>query len=239
MDGTYLIKMSIFKLYNRINEVHSAGGNTYIEYLTNRCILAPLNADTSAINRAMTNLMDSDKIVFTSVDRPDEENLNALPEESLNKLDFPGFPQHKLTLCLGMPVMLLRNLNVQQGLCNGTRIVLTRIGARSVEGTILTGRLKGNTVSIPKVLLRHSGEAQAKVSFYRYQFPLVPCYAMTINKSQGQTLTEVVLMLRSQVFAHGQLYVGLSRVRNPANLIVLQLSEDESIYNVINRNVLT
>lgn len=40
-------------------------------------------------------------------------------------------------------------------------------------------------------------------------------YAMTINKSQGQTLSHVGLLLKKSVFVHGQLYVAASRVSNP------------------------
>ena len=43
------------------------------------------------------------------------------------------------------------------------------------------------------------------------QFPVRCCYAMTINKSQGQTLKHVGLDLRGDVFCHGQLYVAVSR----------------------------
>lgn len=53
------------------------------------------------------------------------------------------------------------------------------------------------------------------IAFERKQFPLRPAFAMTINKSQGQTLDRVSLFLPSPVFTHGQLYVALSRVSSP------------------------
>ena len=48
----------------------------------------------------------------------------------------------------------------------------------------------------------------------RRQFPLRLAYATTFNSCQGLTLDRVVLDLRSDVFAHGQLYTAVSRVRN-------------------------
>ena len=52
------------------------------------------------------------------------------------------------------------------------------------------------------------------ISFSRTQFPVWPAFAMTVNKSQGQTLTKVGLIFDSPPFAHGQCYVAFSRVRS-------------------------
>jgi hypothetical protein len=60
---------------------------------------------------------------------------------------------------------------------------------------------------------------------------------MTINKSQGQTLGQVVVMLKSQVFSHGQLYVALSQVTDPEKLSVVQLGSTKMVTNVVNREL--
>jgi ATP-dependent DNA helicase PIF1 len=60
-------------------------------------------------------------------------------------------------------------------------------------------------------------------TFAKKQFPLRLAYAMTINKSQGQTFSHVGLHLTNDVFSHGQLYVAFSRAKAPANVKV-QLS---------------
>lgn len=56
----------------------------------------------------------------------------------------------------------------------------------------------------------------------RKQFPIRLCFAMTINKAQGQSLNVVGVDLRILVFTHGQLYVALSRGTNVDCLAVLQ-----------------
>ena len=53
------------------------------------------------------------------------------------------------------------------------------------------------------------------------QFPLQLCYAITLNKSQGQTLKRVGLDLRDDSFSHGHTYVGFGRVRDRSSIMVL------------------
>jgi hypothetical protein len=48
--------------------------------------------------------------------------------EFLNTLKFPGIPDHELKLKVGLPVVLLRNINQFAGLCNGTRMTVTQLG---------------------------------------------------------------------------------------------------------------
>ncbi len=62
----------------------------------------------------------------------------------------------------------------------------------------------------------------------RKQYPLQLAYAMTYNKSQSQTLSEVLLDITSPPFSHGWLYVALSHVQDYNN-IILYVNDEQLI----------
>jgi hypothetical protein len=64
-------------------------------------------------------------------------------------------------------------------------------------------------------------EDDSHVQFKRKQFPIRLAFALTINKSQGQSLNNVGIYIDSPLFSHGHLYVALSRITNKKNLKIM------------------
>jgi hypothetical protein len=202
-------------IYPRLHE-----GQATNEYLHERAILAPRNKEVSLINAMVLSYLPGALVNFLSADSvEDTEVANTYPSEFLNTLEISGMPSHKLLLKIGAPVILLRNLDPLAGLCNGTRLIVRRFTMRVVEVEIITGKGAGNVAFIPRIKFI-SNNSGLPFTFAKKQFPLRLAYAMTINKSQGQTLSHVGLHLVDDVFSHGQLYVAFSRAKAPANIKV-------------------
>ena len=143
--------------------------------------------------------------------------------ELLNTLQPNGMPRHTIKLNVGVPIILLRNVSRSAGLMNSTQLVVTACLRYSVQATILTGTRKGSSGYIPRINLTPAQDAELGLHFIRHQLPIKLAYCITVNKSQGQTLKVVVLLLKVPVFFHGQAYVALSRVGQPDAVYVMVL----------------
>ncbi|XP_056853645.1 uncharacterized protein LOC130502914 [Raphanus sativus] len=80
-----------------------------------------------------------------SIDPADTKSKDdsVFTPDFLNSIKASGLPNHSLRLRIGTPVMLLRNLNTNEGLCNGTRLQITQLGNHLLEAKVITGTRAG------------------------------------------------------------------------------------------------
>ena len=128
-----------------------------IEYLKERAIITPRNKTADEINNYILSLIPEQEKCYYSYDTiaSSSENIDELnllyPQEFLHTLNFNGIPPHELKLKLGTPIMLLRNLNQSNGLCNGTRLIITQLTNKIIEGQIINSSNINEKVYIPRI----------------------------------------------------------------------------------------
>ena len=82
-------------------------------------------------------------------------------------------------------------------------------------------RQSDNTFVIPRIAFHFNPPSAKSMTIVRRQFPLALCYAITAHKSQGQTLSRILIDQRGDSFAHGQTYVAFGRACNRDSVCVL------------------
>ena len=93
-----------------------------------------------------------------------EQGELMYPIEYLNTIQCSGLPLAKLTLKIGCPVMVLCNIDPSQGICNGSRGVVTRMQSCVIEIRLLTGEFKGKKAFVPQLSL-HPQDTQIPFEF--------------------------------------------------------------------------
>ena len=244
-------------VYGSLSDISQKDPSELIdEPMVHSAILCPLNASADFINACCLEQWAQPLTTKLSIDEyiSDKGHDDALvvTVEHLNAQTPNGSPPHRLDIKIGMPLILLRNM--ADGLMNGTRMILQEAKPYVLRCMVINGRQAGEIVYLPRFLFKHEG-ADQPLRWQRRQFPVRPCWAMTINKSQGQTFIHVAICLvqivdnghaqdgrvlvsvaPAEVFGHGQFYVGASRSGNPTRVCVYTTADQmdkDTIINVV------
>ena len=164
------------------------------QWLYNRAIICPKNDDVAQINKTVLDLLPGNEKIYYSIDQVNDHDIRA-PIEIINKLTPQGMPLHAITLKIGSIIMLLRNLNPPEGHCNGTRYVVTNMAKHVIEAVIPDGLHKGKTLFIPRIF--NTPPKNFTPHMTRIQFPIKLAFAITSNKSQGQSLENIGIFLNA------------------------------------------
>lgn len=197
--------------------------------LAGRCILATTIKQMMFVNNHVINMVPGTEKIFNSIDSIKfdgketeqcvRENEQMYTVEWLNNQTPSGMPPHRLRVKVGIIVMLLRNQDPVCGESNGTRMIVRSFTDNLIMCEIISEAARGRMVPVYRMDLVADDPIMPK-KFQRTQFPLLPAYAMTVNKSQGQTIQRVGLYITSEFFSHGQAYVAFSRVKSSRDIIV-------------------
>lgn len=189
-----------------------------------------------AIHLAFNSIVEDDHV---SIAPPISRDYSAeATDDFLSLIESPDAPAHELRLRPGAVCCLMRNLNVKKGLVRNNRVVIVATHSRFVEVRLLDpGHHPTTTYCIPRI----NFDFQPRFVSYtirRKQFPLKLAYATTFNSCQGLTFDRVAIDGRCDVFAHGQLYTALSRVRSRNDAIIFVPDDRPDLANVVYRTLL-
>lgn len=146
------------------------------------------------------------KFTYKAIDHILVKNDHKLTIDHFKALFNQVLPD-TLELKVGAQVMLTFNVNLELGLCNGSRGVIKELTEQGA--TVLF--LDGTQIFIEPIKIQIEERKNIAV---RTQLPLILAYALTIHKSQGSTIDCAIIDIGPNIFAPGQAYVALSRARN-------------------------
>ena len=192
------------------------------QYLWSTAVLVSRNIEATEINHRLLDdlLPDGPSYTFYSSNevRNSEGYEHDWTEEYLAGVSDAGLPPHEIRLKVGAPIIAMRNIT--KGVVNGTRMIVTWVdpSLKLIRAKILSE--SGTRPREVLITLHRCTIQNGAFTHERTQLPIRLAYALTINKAQGLTLKRVGLFLDKDVFAHGQVYVGMSRCGDPDNLFV-------------------
>ena len=121
--------------------------------------------------------------VYHNFNSIDDDSRNNYPIEFLNSITPNGLPPHVLKVKINCPMIFLCNLDPNNGLCNGTRLMVRAFQDNAIDAEIVGGQHAGRRVFLPRIPMSPSDDISLPFKMRKKQFPIRLSFAMTINKA--------------------------------------------------------
>ncbi|XP_039896714.1 uncharacterized protein LOC120739111 isoform X6 [Simochromis diagramma] len=218
-------------LTQAIHDIKDCPSNVLHIYATNKEVDKHNSATVTALHSDIINIQAED---YRKDPRTGEMVLLAEMMKG-NKGDLPD----NIQAAPGVRVMIIRNLDVEDGLVNGTFGTITNIvtatqdGPKTVNligltldnensGQKFRRKIQGSSDNL--VYIEKCEECTSKKGVVRRQFPMKLAFACTAHKVQGMTMESAVVCLK-RVFEPGMAYVALSRTTSLKGLYITDFDE--------------
>ena len=177
-------------------------------YFANNIVISPTHETTNSINMLLFDKYpihdvenDDTSMAYSEDVLSDEDDPDIYSRDHLNTVVILNFANHCIPLRNGCVYMSLINLNSAASIQNETRFRLVSHNEYQLTGRILTGPKAGEMIQIP--------EHHQTCDFYRLQFPIIMAFAITIDKSQGQSIETMEFIFHALYFLMDN-YIQLS-----------------------------
>ena len=205
-------------VYNNIDwQIGQGGGNP--TYFYSRVILTRQATFAEMINNFIVKQLPAGWFMEVS------QALDSRP--NMQKVGRLLGPPYQLKLSPGMPLVLTQDLNRHRGLLKGTLLYfeslsdyVMRTKRRLVEDGAFETIILNKTIT--KMRANEDWAGFPSRIFERVQFPVRPAFAQVLTKAEGKTYERVGVLWTKEParVLHGELYLALTRVRNPRNLAI-------------------
>ena len=220
-DNTFQNCLNNIRVGNITPEVHDILESCRGKVLNNNFGIIPTklystNADVDRINNIELDKLSKNNIQFYQYDMEIKVQGNVNKTNLSTKYKKYCNAPAEIQLCVGAQVILLKNLDMANGLANGSRGIIVKF----IDDFPMVKFLNGMEILITPNLWEI--KENDKVVLYMQQLPLKVAYALSIHRGQGCSLDYVQVDL-SNIFEYGQAYVALSRVKNLSGLSIIEI----------------
>lgn len=191
-------------------------------------VILPKKEDVQKINDKCLEEIEGKILKYNSSDniKIKKKNLiineTIIKEEDNNSLNLEKYFMAPRTFIFkrSAKVLLIKNLNVELGLVNGCRGMITDIiygDDKNIQGIEINFELDRKEYPLGYTMIINPIEFNYEDDEYllkRVQFPLILSFSVTVHRCQGLTLEGVITDIGDNIFCAGQAYVALSRCRS-------------------------